>query len=306
MSSLYSAVRWQTTPLPHLAHSDAELLVGTVGDGGPHTLITAGMHGDEGPWGALAIRRLLTLPSASLRGTLQIVMAANPTAAEIDARCSPVDQLDLNRSFPGDAEGSHSERLAAHIAELADRADLVIDLHGGGSWCVNAFVFRFGDDGLAEASGAPFVVAGPDRPGNLIHHVRSRGAQAVALEMGGRSRDEMAWRDRIADALQRMLHGAGRLAGDPPAAAAPPQPVDGLRVLRPKRGGVFVPTLREDAIGTVVAADTLLGRVHHPGTLEVIEDLVAPYEATALLLLRPHIGVMEAGAMAYVVGRPLT
>jgi predicted deacylase len=306
MTDLYHSVRWQRTPLAHRAHSQAELVVGTVGEGGPGTLITAGIHGDEGPWGALAIQQLLTLPRTALRGTLRLVMAANPTAAESDARSSPLDHLDLNRVFPGDEHGSHSERLGAQLAGLADDADLVIDLHGGGSWCVNAFVFRFGDDGgLAAASGAPFMIAGPDRPGNLIHHARSHGARAVALEMGGRSRDEMAWRDRIAAALLRMLHNAGQLTTEPPPLPAEPTvPADEVRVLRPSRGGVFVPTLREDAIGTIVTAGTVLGQLHDPGTLEVLETFVAPHHPTALLLLRPHVGVMEAGAMAYVVAQP--
>ena len=54
------------------------------------------------------------------------------------------DTLDLNRVFPGDRGGSHTERLAAALTTHAiDGAEIVIDLHGGGSWCVNAFVFQF-------------------------------------------------------------------------------------------------------------------------------------------------------------------
>jgi hypothetical protein len=36
----------------------------------------------------------------------------------------------------------------------------------------------------------------------------------------------------------------------------------------------------------------------------VRETFIAPFSETALLLARPHIGVIEGGAMTYVVAEP--
>lgn len=303
-----------TTILQALTWSDGDLPAGPqqgrlplrwadVGDDGPRVTITCGIHGDEGPWSAMAVRRALTRPRSELVGRLRVVLAANPTAVEADARTSPLDHLDLNRTFPGNAAGSHTERLAVELSGLVDGSDVLIDLHGGGSWCVNAFAFRFpGSEPLADAVGAPFVVDMPIRTGNLAGHVSAQDTRIVAIEMGGRSVDELVWVDRLARGIERVLAAAGVLNADL-APAEPSTPAHDLDVVRPDRGGVLVPDVRQDAIGTVVAKGTRLGVVHDLHTMEPVEELVAPYAATALLLIRPHVTVLEGGAMTYVVGR---
>jgi hypothetical protein len=37
--------------------------------------------------------------------------------------------------------------------------------------------------------------------------------------------------------------------------------------------------------------------------MEPLEELFAPFDQTALLLIRPHVTVLEGGAMTYVVGK---
>jgi predicted deacylase len=302
-STVFDGLRWRSLEVPgEAATGSLAILVGEIGSGAPRALLTAGVHGDEGPWGALALRAALgAMEGAALRGSLQVVLAANPLAAQADARNAPLDVLDLNRSFPGSADGSHTERLAQALAPLATEADVLVDLHGGGSWCVNAFVFRVaGSEDLADLTGAPFALAAPDRAGTLSHHARAHGARVVALEMGGRSREEVAWAERIAAAVRRVLVHEGVLEGTVDA-PPPPMPVGPSAVLRPPVGGVFEPTLREEAVGTVVPGGTELGRLLDLRTLALRHVFVAPYPQTALLLLRPHVAVVEGGAMTYVV-----
>lgn len=305
-AALFDRLRWRQLDVAgEAAHGRSSVMVGEAGSEGPLALLTAGVHGDEGPWGALALQHALALPAERLRGRLRVVLAANPLAAQADARNAPLDALDLNRAFPGNPDGSHTERLADALAPLVREADLAVDLHGGGSWCVNSFVFRFaGSEELAALAGAPFVVDAPDKAGTLTQYARAHGARAVALEMGGRSGHELDWAGRIAAGVQRVLAHEGVLeptGAEPPAA---PLPVGPTAVLRPPAGGIFVPALREDAIGTVVPGGTELGRVVEMHTLAPVHTFVAPYPRTALLLLRPHVGVLEGGAMTYVVAQP--
>ncbi len=308
MPSLFEQLTWQHHPVGSgSAHSTVNLSVGTLGDANPLALITAGVHGDEGPWGALAIRKLLqNTPSTALSGTLRIVTVANPLAMQADARNAPLDTLDLNRSFPGNVNGSHTERLAATLTTQAlEGAEVVIDLHGGGSWCVNAFAFEMpGGEDLTAAFGAPFTVSAPDRTVTLTGYAKSRGARVVAVEMGGRSALEDAWAGRIANGLRRALITAGVLDAEIINPAGKSIPVGDTTVLRPSRGGVFIPGLREEAVGTIVPHDTLLGTLIDPVTQAVIEHYRAPFAQTALLLLRPHIYQLEGGAMTYVVAEP--
>ena len=304
--TLFEGLRWRTVGLPGSPSTGTlSLHLGEVGTTGPHALLASGVHGDEGPWGALALREALSVPLGTLEGRLSVVLAANPLAAQADARNAPPDTLDLNRSFPGNANGSHTERLAAALAPLAEACDVAVDLHGGGSWCVNAFAFRFaGSEALAEAVGAPLLVDAPDKAGTLTQYARAHGARVVAVEMGGRSRDELRWQGRLSAGVQNVLRLEGVLAGEVGA----PQPglaVGPSAVLRPPLGGVFVPTLREDAVGTVVPGGTELGRVLDLHTLQLRHTFVAPYPQTALLLLRPHVCVLAGGDMSYVVAEPV-
>ncbi len=304
-TTIRSALRWSKVELPaEAAAGTVDLRYAEVGEQGPITTITCGVHGDEGPWSALAVQRVLERPLADLHGRLRVVLAANPTAVAADRRGSPLDHLDLNRTFPGSTTGSHTERLGAVLTEIATGSDALVDLHGGGSWCVNAFTFRFpGSEPLADAVGAPFVVDMPLRTAHLAGYLAERGAKVVAIEMGGRSVAEMRWRDRLADGVDRVLATLGVLVPRLPE-PEPATPVTDLTVLRPSRGGVLVPTVREDDIGTIVPEGTELGVLHDLGTMEPVERLLAPYPRTALLLIRPHVAVIEGGAMTYVVGRP--
>src|SRR5207244_10909971 len=185
--------------------------------------VTAGVHGDEGPWSARAIHQLLERTSLTdLIGTLRVVPVSNPLAMEADARCAPLDVLDLNRVFPGNPNGSHTERLAALLTEHAvEGANVLIDLHGGGSWCVNAFVFRNAEaPEIADAFDAPFVVdqasrATAMRSMGISGHAKSLGAKTTSVEFGGRSPDEARGAEDLASGLRRAPAGCWVFKADP-------------------------------------------------------------------------------------------
>jgi uncharacterized protein len=309
MALLLEQIRWQRFPIPAgAAAQQINLTIGEVGSGKPLALVTAGVHGDEGPWGAWAIRRLLEQTSRDeLRGTLRIVPTANPLAMEADARNAPLDTLDLNRVFPSDARGSHTERLAAALVEHGlEGATVVIDLHGGGSWCVNAFAFQFaGGEALSRAFNPPFLVTGPDRTVTLTGYARSKGAMVAAVEMGGKSQLEEDWAERIALGLRRALGVAGVLTPVEAPIQYSSANVGATTVLRPSGGGIFRPHLRANDVGTIIAGGTPMGEVIDPYTLDVIETFTAPFDKTAVLLLRPTLTRIEGGAMTYVVAEPL-
>ena len=310
MAKVWDKMRWRGIGIGATsAWGSTDLQLGELGGGAPGILITAGIHGDEGPWGGWAIDKLLRrLDERDVRGFIRVVPLANPLAMQADKRNAPVDQLDLNRSFPGDASGSYTERLAHILAtDALDGIDYVIDLHGGGSWCVNAFVFEMdGGRDLSLCFPAPFIVQAPARDVSLTGHARSRGLTVAAVEMGGRGQYEEAWADLIADGLLRALCKVGIVAENAmPEPNPAPLPVTGTTVLRPNQGGIFSPALDAEKIGTIVEGGSLLGQMLHPATYAVREEFRAPYPQTALLLLRPFMAQLEAGAMTYVIAEPV-
>ena len=77
------------------------------------------------------------------------------------------------------------------------------------------------------------------------------------------------------------------------------------RGVRTKVGGIFVPTLREDAVGTIVPAGTELGKILDLHTLEELQVFTAPFEQTAMMLMRPQICTIEGSALVYVLSQPV-
>jgi len=310
MSTIYDALRWHEVQITaHAAARHIPLAYGEAGTTGPRATLIAGTHGDEGPWSALAIKMLCRRPAAQLRGRLRVIFTANALAAEVERRNSWIDSpnaLDLDSLFPGNKDGSHSDRLAAAIAPLVADSDAVIDLHGGGTWCVNAFVKRFqGSEQLAADLGAPFISQAPNKRGGLTTYAQSLGIKVANVEVGGRSSKEMYWTERNATGLARALSTLEVLALDaPPAPAEKAVDVGATKPLRAKVGGIFVPTLREDAVGTIVPMGTELGKILDLHTLAELQVFTAPYERTAMMLMRPQICTVEGSALIYVLAAP--
>lgn len=311
MAGILEKMNWRGFPIGVTsAFGSSELLFGEFGEGGPGMLITAGLHGDEGPWGGWAISKMLeSIEVDDVRGFIRVVPMTNPLAMQVDKRNAPVDQLDLNRVFPGNANGSYSER-AAHVlaTEALQDINYVIDLHGGGSWCVNDFVFEMeGGRELSLSFPASFIVKREAGDDSLPGYAKSLGMTVAAVELGGRSQFEEKGADRIAEGLLRALCKVGVIdERKAPPPIDPPLPVSGTTVLRPDSGGIFVPVLDASHIGTLVPKGALLGRLLHPATYALVEDFRAPFDQTALLLLRPFVAQLEAGAMTYVVSQPVT
>lgn len=99
---------------------------------GPDVWITACAHGDE-VGGMVVIqevfKRLRKLPLRC--GTLHAFPLMNPLGFEVGRRDISLSDEDLNRSFPGDPEGTLAERIADHIFKtiLDTKPAAVLDLH---------------------------------------------------------------------------------------------------------------------------------------------------------------------------------
>ncbi len=100
---------------------------------GPTLVVTAAVHGDEYE-GVETIRQVYhRIDPAQVRGTLLMVPVCNVPAYETAQRSSPIDGLNLARVFPGDSNGTITQRIAYWMREkLLQVADFYIDLHSGG------------------------------------------------------------------------------------------------------------------------------------------------------------------------------
>lgn len=125
--------------VPHSVHQSAygwiPLPVTVLNNGtGPTILLLAGNHGDEYE-GQIALNKLANdLQPNDIQGQIIILPMLNFPAAQAGTRTSPIDQGNLNRSFPGDPSGTPTQMIAHYIESvLLPDCDYMVDLHSGGS-----------------------------------------------------------------------------------------------------------------------------------------------------------------------------
>ena len=100
---------------------------------GPVLALIAGTHGSEVAPIIGHLRLAAQLDPAAVAGTVILVHIANPPSFYgRTIYYSPVDGHNLNRVYPGRAAGTLSERMAHAITrEVIERADYLVDMHGG-------------------------------------------------------------------------------------------------------------------------------------------------------------------------------
>ncbi len=137
-------------------------------DDGPTLYVQAAQHGREIN-GTEVCRRLHDrLDPAAVTGELVVVPVADPLTFDRVSYTTP-EALDsananMNRVWPGDADGSLHERMAARLWALAGEADACVDLHTGSPDMATHTVYLRGDResrALAEAFGVDLLLAEP-------------------------------------------------------------------------------------------------------------------------------------------------
>lgn len=100
---------------------------------GKTMLITAGVHGGEYPCIKASIELAKEIDAKEVSGQIIIVHPVNTQAFKgRNAAIVPEDNKNILRVFPGDKDGTVSEKIAYVISnELQEKADFYLDIHGG-------------------------------------------------------------------------------------------------------------------------------------------------------------------------------
>ncbi|MFC7071671.1 succinylglutamate desuccinylase/aspartoacylase family protein [Halovenus rubra] len=156
--------------------------------------IQAASDGDELNGVGVLQRVVPQLDPTEISGTILIVGVANYYAFQRGEHRNPIDDTKLNRTYPGDKNGTSTERIAANTFDAASRADLILDLHQGStSQMINEVRVRCGrrhrlhDEclQLAKVFGCGHILdqKGPD--GQLARVGPDEGIPTVDPELGG-------------------------------------------------------------------------------------------------------------------------
>jgi predicted deacylase len=247
---------------------------------GPTILAIGGTHGDEyeGPVGLKNLIQELD-PASLMKGRLIVVPVLNVPAFKADRRDSPLDGGNMNRVFPGRADGTITSRIARFVTdELLSRADVVIDLHAGGAGFEIARCMSFHqiDDAaryaefeqVARLFGTPFVMIYSSGMGTglLTEEAEAMGKITIGSELGyGASTDldGVRWAQR---GTRNVLRHFGLL--DEPVEALTLPGLDRQRVISQTDidryvtapcDGISEPVA---AVGSFVRAGDVVCRIH--------------------------------------------
>lgn len=278
---------------------------------GPVLLLVAGTHGMEYVPIVALQRMRTTIDPKTLRGTVLMVHVANMSSfLGRTIYYSPVDGKNLNRVFPGKADGTLSERVAEAITrEFITRATHVVDLHcGDGNEALRPYTYWIttGDPKVAEtgkamalAFGLDHIVVDGARPTDpaaslyLSNTAITRGKAAITTETGALARVDDASIGMIERGVAGLLRQLG-MRSSGPAPVATPVWIASNEVLRAGVTGMFSAAVEP---GKTVTKGARIGRItdFHGKTLE---EIVAPFDGEILYVLgTPPISKGEPVAM---------
>ncbi len=247
---------------------------------GPRVLMVAGNHGDE--WeGQIALGTLIrSIEPQQVSGELVILPSANFPAVRAGMRTAPQDGGNLNRSFPGDPDGTLTQQIAFWIEHvLLPGFDFSFDFHSGGSslhYLPSTLAYRDTDTrrmdevlGLLRAFAAPvgFIIGAPQSGGKSFTAASIRqGVRSLATEIGGGGWVTPQSMACMEGGMLRLLQHVGLWHGAAPPAA------NGTRLTEVASdehyvyamdSGLFEPLVD---IGTDVQAGQAAARIHFPAT----------------------------------------
>jgi predicted deacylase len=200
-------------------------------DKGPVLGLIAGIHGYEYP----PIMALQKLPSMlnpdEVKGTIVMVHIANVRAFfGRSVFYNPADGKNLNRSFPGNKDGTITECLAYTLSkEIISRCDFLVDIHAGdASEDLHPYVgyYEYGSQStkakqMAEALDFPWVIISENvpKPGQPTVYCSaqsvSKDIPTVAIEYGKLGQVKAEEAEFINDRLINMMRSIGILNGSP-------------------------------------------------------------------------------------------
>ena len=196
--------------------------------GGPTALLTGANHGDEYEGPVALMDMALNLEPSDISGRVIIVPAFNYPAFLAASRTSPIDQGNMNRSFPGKPNGTVTQKIADYFnTTLLPQTDIVIDLHSGGKTLdfvpfASAHIL---DDkkqqaacvAAVEAFNAPYtmMLLEIDNVGMYDTSVEDQGKVFVTTELGGGGTATPKTIAIAKKGIRNVLIHAGIMTGEP-------------------------------------------------------------------------------------------
>jgi len=248
------------------------VIVERAREDGPTVVLMAGVHGDEIN-GVEIIRTIIRKKiNKPLKGTIICIPILN-IFGFLNLKRELPDGRDLNRSFPGSANGSLASQFAYHfMKEITPLADIILDFHTGAANRNNYPQIRcvFKDAKsveLAKVFNPPFILDSPYISKTIRESVHKRGKLMLLFEGGKSNSIEENVVEEGVNGVKRVLnhYGIRAFKFDEPAGQNTHMLIES-KWMRAAMSGLFRPTVKN---GSRVEKGEVIGFLTDPyGKLE--------------------------------------
>ena len=272
--------------------------------------IVTGTHGDEleGQMVCYLVAKYLNEHIDLLDGTVEIYPALNPLGIDTIQRGIPNFDLDMNRIFPGNPNGTMAEQAAHLIVEDLKGADLVFDIHSSNLYLRETPQVRINVLNekelvpLAQRLNIDFVWvhdAATVLESTLAHSLNSTGTKCLVAELGVGQRINHKMCNRLTLGIFNLMKDLGMWKGEIQQSLISNPIVckgDNVEFLNAATSGIFITELK---CGVVVAEGEEIGQIVEPMTGTVLSRVISPVEGY-MFTIRAYPIVYEGSLMARI------
>ena len=284
---------------------------------GPTVLVLGGNHGDEYQGQIAAMKLARELTPERVTGRIILIPSLNFPAARAGTRLSPLDGMNMNRAFPGQAEGAVTSQIAHYLTRvLFPMSDVVIDIHSGGrslEFVPCAHMHRVDDRHqratmfdamLAWNSDFAFIYSDIAGTGLLPVEAEKQGKIVVTTEMGGGECIPAHVHRLTQSGLRNVLIHVGALQGRGRTRASlglPPviltQALHREDYLLAPESGIF--EIAVD-LGAKVRKEQAVGFIHHLERPDRAPETIVAKSAGYLVTMRAPCLIQQGDCVAVI------
>ena len=272
--------------------------------------IVTGIHGDEleGQYVCFELGRRMKEHPEYLNGIVDVYPAINPLGIDSIQRGVPGFDIDMNRLFPGNDDGTMTEYLASEIMRCIVGSDLVLDIHASNIFLTEIPQVRINTlhkewlVPIAEDLNVDFIWVHANSTvleSTFAFSLNSRSTPTLVVEMGVGMRLTETYCMQLVDGILNVMHKMNVWSGP---VKEPRRPMistgeDDVSFLNAPMSGIFVQKAHH---GDMLEEGGLVGLIVDPLEGTVLEEVRAP-QAGMLFTIREHPVVNEGS----LVGRIL-
>lgn len=273
--------------------------------------VVTGIHGDEleGQYVCYEIQRRIKEQPKCLHGIVDIYPALNPLGIDSITRGIPHFDLDMNRIFPGNSEGSMAEYIASKIIDDVKGSDLCFDIHASNIFLREIPQVRINE--LCADILVPFAKrlnidyvwihgAATVLESTFAHSLNTIGTPVLVVEMGVGMRVTKEYCKQLLDGIFVEMKDLGIWSGEVIDPKEPLISTDGqVHYLNAGYAGVFLPTVKH---WTNVKTGEKIGEILNPLEGTVKEEIYSDCDGI-LFTLRECPVVSEGSLIGRILER---